>query len=109
MLNSDLIPVRCTFASITYAVDVPLKTTTVPLLMPLLTLMERPTVAFEGFEHWENNDQGCEIMLRHLEEARKMAHNADVYTSNTERILQGNKPMSYRVKLYILQKHSFIQ
>nr|XP_023677150.1 breast cancer anti-estrogen resistance protein 3 isoform X1 [Paramormyrops kingsleyae] len=74
------------------SVDVPLKTTTVPLLMPLLTLMERPAVAFEGFEHWENNDQGCEIMLRHLEEARKMAHNADVYTSNTDRILQDFQP-----------------
>ncbi|KAL1022415.1 hypothetical protein UPYG_G00026680 [Umbra pygmaea] len=69
-------------------VDTPLTGTTVPLLMPLLTLMERPAVAFEGMELWESNDQGCEIMLRHLEEARNVARNADTYTANSERILQ---------------------
>lgn len=58
--------------------------------MPLLTLMERPAVAFEGMELWENNDQGCEIMLRHLEEARAVARNADTYSYNAKRILQGN-------------------
>ncbi|CAB1331944.1 unnamed protein product [Coregonus sp. 'balchen'] len=68
--------------------DMPLTGTTVPLLMPLLTLMERPAVAFEGMELWESNDQGCEILLRHLEEARSVAHNADSYTANTERVLQ---------------------
>lgn len=70
-------------------VDMPLTGTTVPLLMPLLMLMERPAVAFEGMELWESNDQGCEILLRHLEEARNVAHNADSYTANTERVLQG--------------------
>uniref|UniRef100_A0A673ZGG3 BCAR3 adaptor protein, NSP family member n=1 Tax=Salmo trutta TaxID=8032 RepID=A0A673ZGG3_SALTR len=69
-------------------VDMPLTGTTVPLLMPLLMLMERPAVAFEGMELWESNDQGCEILLRHLEEARNVAHNADSYTANTERVLQ---------------------
>uniref|UniRef100_A0A8C7QHA8 BCAR3 adaptor protein, NSP family member n=1 Tax=Oncorhynchus mykiss TaxID=8022 RepID=A0A8C7QHA8_ONCMY len=69
-------------------VDMPLTGTTVPLLMPLLILMERPAVAFEGMELWESNDQGCEIMLRHLEEARSVAHNADSYTANTEHILK---------------------
>ncbi|XP_048108588.1 breast cancer anti-estrogen resistance protein 3 isoform X1 [Alosa alosa] len=69
-------------------VDVPLSSTTVPLLLPLLTLMERPAVAFEGMELWESNDQGCEIMLRHLEEARAMAHNADFYTANAKKVLQ---------------------
>lgn len=57
--------------------------------MPLLTLMERPTVAFEGMELWESNDQGCEIMLRHLEEARAVARNADTYSYNAKRVLQG--------------------
>ncbi|XP_031689204.1 breast cancer anti-estrogen resistance protein 3 isoform X1 [Oncorhynchus kisutch] len=69
-------------------VDMPLTGTTVPLLMPLLMLMERPAVAFEGMELWESSDQGCEILLRHLEEARSVAHNADSYTANTERVLQ---------------------
>ncbi|KAL2090094.1 hypothetical protein ACEWY4_014782 [Coilia grayii] len=69
-------------------VDTSPKSTTIPLLLPLLTLMERPAVAFEGMELWESNDQGCEIMLRHLEGARAMAHNADIYTANAERVLQ---------------------
>ncbi|XP_060788113.1 breast cancer anti-estrogen resistance protein 3 isoform X2 [Neoarius graeffei] len=68
--------------------EVPLSSTTVPLLMPLLTLMERPAVAFEGMELWESNDQGCEIMLRHLEEARAVARNADTYSYNAKRVLQ---------------------
>ncbi|XP_028855956.1 breast cancer anti-estrogen resistance protein 3 isoform X2 [Denticeps clupeoides] len=73
-------------------VEVPLSSTTVPLLMPLLTLMERPAVAFEGMELWESNDQGCEIMLRHLEEARGMAQNVNVYSANAERLLQDFSP-----------------
>ncbi|XP_041695289.1 breast cancer anti-estrogen resistance protein 3 isoform X1 [Coregonus clupeaformis] len=68
--------------------DMPLTGTTMPLLMPLLILMERPAVAFEGMELWESNDQGCEIMLRHLDEARSVAHNADAYTANTEHVLK---------------------
>ncbi|KAB5567352.1 hypothetical protein PHYPO_G00231800 [Pangasianodon hypophthalmus] len=68
--------------------EVPLSSATVPLLMPLLTLMERPAVAFEGMELWESNDQGCEIMLRHLEEARAVARNADTYYYNAKRVLQ---------------------
>ncbi|KAJ8408466.1 hypothetical protein AAFF_G00258800 [Aldrovandia affinis] len=72
--------------------DVPLDSTTVPLLIPLLTLMERPAPAFEGMELWENNDQGCEIMLRHLEAARMVAHNAEAYGANTKRVLQDFQP-----------------
>ncbi|CAB1324338.1 unnamed protein product [Coregonus sp. 'balchen'] len=68
--------------------DMPLTGTTMPLLMPLLILMERQAVAFEGMELWESNDQGCEIMLRHLDEARSVAHNADAYTANTEHVLK---------------------
>lgn len=69
--------------------ETPAKSTTLPLLLPLLTLMERPAVAFEGMELWESNDQGCDIMLRHLEGARAMAHHADIYTANAETVLQG--------------------
>ncbi|XP_027022322.2 breast cancer anti-estrogen resistance protein 3 isoform X1 [Tachysurus fulvidraco] len=72
--------------------EVPLSRATVPLLMPLLTLMERPVAAFEGMELWESNDQGCEIMLRHLEEARAVSRNADTYTYNAKRVLQDFSP-----------------
>uniref|UniRef100_A0A8C1PDR9 BCAR3 adaptor protein, NSP family member n=1 Tax=Cyprinus carpio TaxID=7962 RepID=A0A8C1PDR9_CYPCA len=72
--------------------EIPLSNASVPLLMPLLTLMERPAVTFEGMDVWENNDQGCEIMFRHLEGARAVARNADTYTCNAQRILQGFQP-----------------
>ncbi|XP_070688247.1 breast cancer anti-estrogen resistance protein 3 [Pempheris klunzingeri] len=60
----------------------------VPLLLPLLTLMERPSTTPEGAELWETSDQGCDIMLRHLEAARDVAHSAQSYTANAERIAQ---------------------
>ncbi|KAF3835447.1 hypothetical protein F7725_028005 [Dissostichus mawsoni] len=61
----------------------------VPLLLPLLTLMERPSVTPEGAELWETSDQGCDIMLRHLEAARQVAHNAHSYKANAHKLLQG--------------------
>ncbi|XP_037625424.1 breast cancer anti-estrogen resistance protein 3 isoform X2 [Sebastes umbrosus] len=61
----------------------------VPLLLPLLTLMERPSITPEGAELWETSDQGCDIMLRHLEAARNVAHNAHSYTANAQKLLQG--------------------
>ncbi|KAF7648633.1 hypothetical protein LDENG_00153860 [Lucifuga dentata] len=61
----------------------------VPLLLPLLTLMERPSITPEGAELWETSDQGCDIMLRHLEAAREVAQNAQIYTDNAEKVLQG--------------------
>lgn len=51
--------------------------------------MERPSIAPEGAELWETSDQGCDIMLRHLEAARDVAHNAHSYTANAQKILQG--------------------
>ncbi|XP_034556047.1 breast cancer anti-estrogen resistance protein 3 isoform X2 [Notolabrus celidotus] len=59
----------------------------VPLLLPLLTLMERPSITPEGAELWETSDQGCDIMLRHLEAARDVAHSAQSYTRNAQKIL----------------------
>lgn len=51
--------------------------------------MERSSTTPEGAELWETNDQGCDIMLRHLEAARGVAHNTHSYTKNAEKILQG--------------------
>ncbi|XP_063057771.1 breast cancer anti-estrogen resistance protein 3 isoform X2 [Engraulis encrasicolus] len=82
------------------AVETPAKSTTLPLLLPLLTLMERPAVAFEGMELWESNDQGCDIMLRHLEGARAMAHHADIYTANAETVLQDFHPDEDLLELF---------
>ncbi|XP_053326094.1 breast cancer anti-estrogen resistance protein 3 isoform X2 [Spea bombifrons] len=65
---------------------------TVPLVMPLIILLERQSVIFEGMDYWENNDRGCEIMFSHLETARFVAENAALYQSNAERLLEGFKP-----------------
>ncbi|KAG8132677.1 hypothetical protein E2320_010512 [Naja naja] len=65
---------------------------TVPLLMPLVTLLERQTVVFEGMDVWENTDQSCDIMLKHLATARLIAQNAEQYSANAERILAGFQP-----------------
>ncbi|XP_063795934.1 breast cancer anti-estrogen resistance protein 3 isoform X1 [Pseudophryne corroboree] len=65
---------------------------TVPLLMPIITLLQRQSVIFEGMDWWENHDRGCEIMFSHLETARFLAQNAALYQSNAERILEGFKP-----------------
>ncbi|NXI39462.1 BCAR3 protein, partial [Galbula dea] len=65
---------------------------TVPLLMPLITLMERQAVVFEGMDLWENSDQSCEIMLKHLATARQIAQNAEMYRLTAERMLEGFQP-----------------
>ncbi|XP_075616056.1 breast cancer anti-estrogen resistance protein 3 isoform X1 [Balearica regulorum gibbericeps] len=65
---------------------------TVPLLMPLVTLMERHAVIFEGVDLWESNDQSCEIMLKHLATARQIAQNAEMYSLTAARMLEGFQP-----------------
>ncbi|KAM4872042.1 breast cancer anti-estrogen resistance protein 3 isoform 2-T3 [Thomomys bottae] len=71
---------------------VPPNNISIPLLMPLVTLMERQAVTFEGTDMWEKNDQSCEIMLNHLAAARSMAEAADSYRRNAERVLAGFQP-----------------
>ncbi|XP_040421554.1 breast cancer anti-estrogen resistance protein 3 isoform X3 [Cygnus olor] len=65
---------------------------TVPLLMPLVTLMERQAVIFEAMDLWESSDQSCEIMLKHLTTARQIAQNAEMYSLTAERMLEGFQP-----------------
>ncbi|NXW79672.1 BCAR3 protein, partial [Hirundo rustica] len=72
--------------------DAPQNIITVPLLMPLVTLMERQAVVFEGMELWESSDQSGEIMLRHLGTARLMAQHAETFRLTAERLLQGFQP-----------------
>uniref|UniRef100_A0A8D0FD54 BCAR3 adaptor protein, NSP family member n=1 Tax=Strix occidentalis caurina TaxID=311401 RepID=A0A8D0FD54_STROC len=72
--------------------DAPQNDVTVPLLMPLITLMERQAVVFEGMDLWESSDQSCEIMLKHLATARQIAQNAETYSLTAERMLEGFQP-----------------
>ncbi|XP_039341693.1 breast cancer anti-estrogen resistance protein 3 isoform X3 [Mauremys reevesii] len=73
-------------------ISAPQNNITVPLLMPWVTLMEREVVIFDGMDLWENTDQSCEIMLKHLATARFIAQNADMYRMTAERILEGFQP-----------------
>lgn len=59
--------------------------------MPLITLMERQAVIFEGMDLWESSDQSCEIMLKHLAMARQIAQNAEKYSLTAERMLEGRE------------------
>lgn len=59
--------------------------------MPLVTLMERQAVIFEGMDLWESSDQSCEIMLKHLITARQIAQNAEMYSLTAERMLEGRE------------------
>uniref|UniRef100_A0A8I5Y0X0 BCAR3 adaptor protein, NSP family member n=1 Tax=Rattus norvegicus TaxID=10116 RepID=A0A8I5Y0X0_RAT len=71
---------------------VPASSVSVPLLMPLVTLMERQAVTFEGTDMWEKNDESCEIMLSHLATARFMAEASESYRMNAERVLADFQP-----------------
>ncbi|NWZ10989.1 BCAR3 protein, partial [Agelaius phoeniceus] len=72
--------------------DAPQNNITVPLLMPLVTLLERQAVIFEGMELWESSDQSGEIMLRHLGTARLMAQHAETFRRRAQQLLQGFQP-----------------
>ncbi|NXE89340.1 BCAR3 protein, partial [Menura novaehollandiae] len=72
--------------------DAPQNNVTVPLLMPLVTLMERQAVVFEGVELWESSDQSGETMLKHLGTARVIAQNAERFRLTAERVLEGFQP-----------------
>ncbi|XP_066181315.1 breast cancer anti-estrogen resistance protein 3 isoform X2 [Sylvia atricapilla] len=76
----------------TKTISAPQNNITVPLLMPLVTLMERQAVVFEGLELWESSDQSGEIMLRHLGTARLIAQHAPTFGRTAERLLQGFQP-----------------
>lgn len=64
--------------------------------------MERPSITPEGAELWETSDQGCDIMLRHLEAARDVAHNSQSYTANAQKILQGKKKTKMFLSFFVV-------
>lgn len=75
---------------------------TLPLLMPIVTLMERQAVTFEGMDLWESSDQSCEIMFRHLTTARQIAQNAETYSLTAQQMLEGRE---HRQENCILTEH----
>ncbi|XP_058664740.1 breast cancer anti-estrogen resistance protein 3 isoform X1 [Ammospiza caudacuta] len=76
----------------TKTISTPQNNITVPLLMPLVTLLERQAAIFEGMELWESSDQSGEIMLRHLGTARVIAQHAETFRLRAQQLLQGFQP-----------------
>lgn len=72
---------------------------TLPLLMPLVTLMERQAVIFEGMDLWESSDQSCEIMFKHLTTARQIAQNAEMYSLTAQRMLEGRQHLQEKLHI----------
>lgn len=65
--------------------------------MPLVTLMERQAVIFEGMDLWESSDQSCEIMFKHLTTARQIAQNAEMYSLTAQRMLEGREHLQEKL------------
>ncbi|XP_052413099.1 SH2 domain-containing protein 3C isoform X1 [Carassius gibelio] len=61
--------------------------TTFPHVLPLLSLLERNSVALE--ESWESADTGVAMVLSHLDAARMIACNGRIFSANAEAKLQG--------------------
>lgn len=67
----------------------PLSNTTIPHVLPLITLLECDTAPAEGPEPWGSTEHGVEVVLAHLEAARMVAHHGGLYHTNAEVKLQG--------------------
>nr|XP_040054281.1 SH2 domain-containing protein 3C isoform X3 [Gasterosteus aculeatus aculeatus] len=66
-----------------------LANTSVPHIIPILSLLERGMAVGEALEPWESAEVGVDVVMYHLEAARTMAHHGGIYRSNTETKLQG--------------------
>ncbi|KAM8827980.1 SH2 domain-containing protein 3C isoform 2-T2 [Spinachia spinachia] len=66
-----------------------LASTSVPHIIPILSLLERGTAVGEALEPWESAEVGVDVVMYHLEAARTMAHHGGIYRTNTETRLQG--------------------
>jgi len=67
-----------------------LSSTSVPHIIPVLSLLERGMTAGEVLEPWESAEVGVDVVMYHLEAARTIAHHGGIYRANTETKLQGN-------------------
>ncbi|XP_062414819.1 SH2 domain-containing protein 3C isoform X2 [Pungitius pungitius] len=66
-----------------------LANTSVPHIIPILSLLERGMAVGEALEPWESAEVGVDVVMYHLEAARTMAHHGGIYRTNTETKLQG--------------------
>ncbi|XP_029300245.1 SH2 domain-containing protein 3C isoform X2 [Cottoperca gobio] len=66
-----------------------LSNTSLPHIIPVLSLLERGMAVGEALEPWESAEVGVDVVMYHLEAARTIAHNGGIYRTNTETKLQG--------------------
>ncbi|XP_059214304.1 SH2 domain-containing protein 3C [Centropristis striata] len=66
-----------------------LSNTSVPHIIPVLSLLERGLAVGEALEPWESAEVGVDVVMYHLEAARTIAHHGGIYRTNTETKLQG--------------------
>lgn len=67
----------------------PLSSTSVPHIIPILSLLERGMALGETLEPWESAEVGVDVVMHHLEAARSIAHHGGMFRSNAETKLQG--------------------
>ncbi|XP_078127214.1 SH2 domain-containing protein 3C isoform X1 [Sander vitreus] len=66
-----------------------LSNTSLPHIIPVLSLLERGMAVGETLEPWESAEVGVDVVMYHLEAARTIAHHGGIYRTNTETKLQG--------------------
>ncbi|XP_037608997.1 SH2 domain-containing protein 3C isoform X2 [Sebastes umbrosus] len=66
-----------------------LSNTSLPHIIPVLSLLERGMAVGEALEPWESAEVGVDVVMYHLEAARTIAHHGGIYRTNTETKLQG--------------------
>lgn len=66
-----------------------LSNTSLPHIIPVLSLLERGMALGDGLEPWESAEVGVDVVMYHLEAARTIAHHGGIYRTNAETKLQG--------------------
>lgn len=66
-----------------------LSSTSVPHIIPILSLLERGMALGETLEPWESAEVGVDVVMHHLEAARTIAHHGGIYRTTAETKLQG--------------------
>ncbi|XP_070819903.1 SH2 domain containing 3Cb isoform X2 [Chaetodon trifascialis] len=79
----------------------PLSNTTVPHILPLLSLLEKNVAVGEGTEPWETVEVGVDVVMFHLGAARTIAQLGGIYCSNAESRLHGFQEQVEVLELFL--------
>lgn len=87
----------------------PLSSTSVPHIIPILSLLERGMALGETLEPWESAEVGVDVVMHHLEAARSIAHHGGMFRSNAETKLQGELDLDVESAAGFLLTHKFLR